>query len=231
MDEQQRPVITRAGDSTPLSTANTNHRSFSIGDTLREGWELTSGFKGTLWLALLIYVVLSVVLELVVGSLLGMNTQNGFGAVLTGAILFPLTIGIGILGIRRAAGEETDAMDIFSSYAFILPLIIGYIAYVVMVMLGLLLLIIPGIYLSVMLVWFGQIIVLKQLSPVDALKESWRRMKGNFWAYFAIGLVLGLGIIISAIPLGLGLIWTLPWAVATTGVLFNRLFDDQSAAF
>ena len=56
--------------------------------------------------------------------------------------------------------------------------------------LGLILLVIPGIYLLVRLAFIEQIVVCERLSGTAAMRRSFELTKGRFWQMILLGLVL-----------------------------------------
>lgn len=67
--------------------------------------------------------------------------------------------------------------------------------------LGILIWFIPMIYIGVRLSLGAQICVIKNLGPINSLKESWQITKGNFWLIFVTMLILSImSGIISLIP-------------------------------
>lgn len=80
----------------------------------------------------------------------------------------------------------------------------------VIVIVGLVLLIVPGIIAQVMLSLSVFFILEKGSGPVEALKESRRMTKGKRWDLFLFFVVAVLLNIAGAIPMGLGLLVTVP---------------------
>ena len=90
--------------------------------------------------------------------------------------------------------------------------------------LGLLALIIPGIYLAVCYELTIQLVGDQNLSAADAMKTSRKAIAHKWWAVFGLGLLVGLLTALSALALLIPLIWTIPWMMMTTGVLYRRIF-------
>ena len=83
----------------------------------------------------------------------------------------------------------------------------------VFVMLGLVALIIPGIYIAVKLLFTQQEVVINRLKPMDALKSSWEMTDGRFWEIFGFLLVV---LIISV------LIYFFVWAISLIAYLIPQ---------
>lgn len=73
-----------------------------------------------------------------------------------------------------------------------LHLLATQILYTIIVVLGFIALIIPGIYLLFRLILATPIVVLEKRNPLEALSRSWKLMKGNMWRVIAIMVVLAI---------------------------------------
>lgn len=176
-----------------------------IGKTLQGAWQLFKRNPGKL---ILIYFVFFLV-------------NLGAGVVLS---FIPLVGGIlsSIVGIILGAGvyyaylrfyREGDASidDIF----FPMKQNAGELAIMAVIksiflILGFILLVLPGIYLAVSYIFAELLIVDKNLTAWEALETSRKRVTKNWFVYFAFLLILLFINIIGLIPLGLGLFVTVP---------------------
>jgi uncharacterized membrane protein len=75
---------------------------------------------------------------------------------------------------------------------------------------GMLLVVIPGIIASLGLGFVPYLVVDRGMRPVESLKESWRITNGNKWRIFLLGLAL-LGVnLIGVLLLGIGVLASVP---------------------
>ena len=81
------------------------------------------------------------------------------------------------------------------------PLVFGSILLVLIVSLGMLLFVLPGIYWGVRLAFTLYAIVLEDKGATEGLGYSWNLVRGRwwgvFWAFLAVGLIFGIAILIS----------------------------------
>lgn len=93
------------------------------------------------------------------------------------------------------------------------------------VIIGVLIWLLPMIYIGVRLYLYAQACVIEDLGPVECLKRSWRTTKGNFWRIFATGLILAIigGIISAAVNL-------IPIIGSILGSLITTLFIAPATA-
>jgi uncharacterized membrane protein len=62
------------------------------------------------------------------------------------------------------------------------------------------------------------------LGPWQAIETSRKAVTKRWFQYFLLLLVVGLVVFVSARPLGIGLVWTAPWAINVIGVVYRRTF-------
>lgn len=204
-----------------------------IGDVLGEAWHKVKGMKGTLVVAAIIYGVavnlLSFVIAFVLG-LLGLIHDSEPGAlqiivsVLASALCYPLLAGLNMIGIRRAADQPATINELFAYFGLFVPLLITGLAITVLTYLGLFLLVLPGIYLGVSYALAIPLVVERGLSPWQAMEASRKAVGQHWFKVFGLFLALGLIMLLSAIPLLIGLVWTLPLAFIAIGVLYRTIF-------
>lgn len=193
--------------------------TLSVKESLRAGWKC---FKTRPWLfvqmglvLLAVNVVISLVQELITNQA-EQNTDPLFiGASLLVALMsvaasFLISMGETHFFLRAHDSVETASLKNLwhpkPFWKFAAAAILGGIA----MFIGLLLLIVPGIILGVLLVFFPFIIIEKGTGPIAALKESAALTKGNRWKIFWLSLAM-LGInILGLLALVVGLFVTIP---------------------
>jgi uncharacterized membrane protein len=94
-------------------------------------------------------------------------------------------------------------------------------------MLGFALLIIPGIYLSIGYMMTYPLIMDKDLSPWEAMEASRKAIHHHWFQIFGLFFVMGLIFIASALPLGIGLFWSIPMGVIMTGIIYRTIFGTE----
>ena len=184
--------------------------NFKAGEMIRFGWE---SFKKRPWF-LIGVLVITAVISSVIGYLAGLLGDNGIWAFagfvinITASIL----VAVGTTNLILKAHDSVESVTYselwhpkpFWSYLGVT------IIFSLAVILGLVLLIIPGIIVF-LAYQFGEYIVIdRNLGPVEALEESARITKGNrlelLWLAF---MILGLNIL-GALALLIGLLVTIP---------------------
>jgi len=186
--------------------------------------EAYASLKGKWGLAIggnLLFAIISMAVALVGWGTVGAD----WGANLTSLIFAPpLTIGMTIfsLNISRDNNPEIDNLFIPFKTSWV-NAILAYFMMGVLVAVGFILLIIPGIIAALM---FSQVFFImgedKEIGAYDALVKSMNMMKGYKWKFFRIALrIIGLAIL-CIFTLGIGFIWLLPYQ----NVVYAKFYDD-----
>ena len=201
---------------------------WSIGEVLKSASEKQVGFKFNYFIALVIYGAVSIAITLVQEATVGTTGDLAASLVeiIVTLILFPLGVGLGLLGIRRAAGKETPVSTLWEPYSHALPLIVMFVLMAVLIVAGFFLLVLPGIYLSIAYSFSPYLIVEKNMGVWEALETSRKAITEYWWRYFGLMLVALLLVIIGSIPLLIGLLWVLPIIAIATGEVFAKTFGS-----
>ena len=204
---------------------------WSIGEVLKTASEKQVGFKFNYVIALIIYGAISTAITFVQEASVGAS-GGGMASlveIVITLVLFPLGVGLGLLGIRRAAGKDTPVSTLWEPYSHALPLIVMFVLMAVLVVAGFFLLVLPGIYLSIAYSFAPYLIVEKNMGVWEALETSRKAITQYWWRYFGLMIVALVLIIIGAIPLLIGLIWVLPIVAIATGEVFAKTFGSPEA--
>lgn len=212
---------------------------FSIGAVISEAWAKTRGAKWTIHLSFLyaFLVMMGLMIGLVfLSTLLTEVTEDPSGnavlplviQVVVNLIMLPMMAGIMILGIKRSVEAPIKAGSIFAYFSKVIPLFLTMILMYIMIIIGFLLLVLPGIYLSVAYYMAMPLVAEKGMSPWQALETSRKAITRRWFSVFAFFIILSIIVFISAIPLGIGLIWTMPLMIIAFGILYRNMFGVEA---
>ncbi|MDP2837748.1 MAG: DUF975 family protein, partial [Candidatus Moranbacteria bacterium] len=178
---------------------------------MRFGWEQFKAHALFLWA-----VLGSLILAAVAFDSLGKATEDvvALSLIINLASLFvTVTMEIGLLRLSldlAQSGVEGKLSTLFSKYHLFFRYLGATILYSLMVVVGLVLFIVPGIYFAVKYQFFSYLIVDKDLGLLDALKKSGELTEGVRWHLFVFLLaIIGINIL-GVLALGIGLLVTLP---------------------
>ncbi len=203
----------------------------SIGRILDESWRRTRGLKGPVWGAYLLILLVIGVFNGLVGMTVG---AMGHGAVAVGfavaaqisvsLLFYPFMAGIMMMGVYRAVDLPVSCKMAFGFLGFVVPVLLASFLVGVFTVIGFMLLVIPGIYLSVAYLCVLPLIIDKKMGVWEAMETSRKGVSEHWFTVFLVYLIIGFIVMISAIPMGIGLIWTVPMMVAAGGIVYRDIF-------
>ncbi|WHI51497.1 hypothetical protein P3339_01285 [Microbulbifer sp. MLAF003] len=229
-------------DSGSLEKGIAGDYSFSIGEAISEGWQLSKGKKRTVWFAIILYVIAIAAISFVAGLLTGypaFDPVEAGNASLSSTIIYnlitaivgvPLVVGMMMVGIKIARKEETSGTEVFAHFDKIVPLCVTYIIMSILMGIGFLLLVIPGIYLAVAYMMALPLVIDQNLGPWKALEASRKAITKNWFAFLGFFIVLLLIYIAGGLALLIGLIWAIPLASIAYGVAYRKVFGGPQGA-
>ena len=213
---------------------------FTVGELIKEAWQKTKGAKGSIWGGTIVmYIILFTIsfggMSAFQGFYKGTDPTmvmgvNGVLQIVSSWLSMLMTGGIMLIGVHRVREQRVSWKMVFAGFSKALSITISLILMLSLVVIGFVFLILPGIYLSVGYALTLPLILDKGMGPWEALEASRKAIHKKWWTVFGIYLVMMLLYLVSVIPLGLGLIWTLPMFFVLTGVLYVRLFGFDEIA-
>ncbi len=108
------------------------------------------------------------------------------------------------LSLSDETGASPSVTEVWNrAVPSFLPVFLTGILAFLMVMIGLIFCLLPGIYLAIVLLPFPFVIVNERVSVIDAISRCFALVKDNFWMSFGVYLVAYLIVIVSAGAVGL----------------------------
>ncbi|QAY79599.1 hypothetical protein [Sphingosinicella sp. BN140058] len=144
---------------------------------------------------------------------------------------------VGVLAILRLAlpdGNSTVGGTIAAAFAILPFYFLANMLSSIILVIGLVLLIVPGLYLSGRLTPLGAVIVAEnRRNPIDALRRTFEITKGHGWAVFGLVVVIAIaGMIVMLVVNGLlGVIFRLVAGAEIGGFLTLIIGSATGAAF
>lgn len=153
--------------------------------------------------------------------------RSRFGSLLVVAVIamvaaigilfvFAAFVGLGIIGAAMSGrAEDITAMILASSTSILLGALVA-----------------SALAVPLMAAyWFAPaLVIMHDLSPVAAMKESFFACFRNFLPFLVYGIVMGIFAVVAAIPFGLGYLVWVPVAIASTYAAYRGIFTEPDAA-
>src|SRR4051794_5629755 len=194
-------------DAPELVAAEYLRRSVTIdiGSAVSRGWELVRDNMGVL----------------IGATVLGWLVTIGlaFVPVLGWVVGIVLLGGLDYVFIRRIRGEAVEIGDLFAGFniAFLHLALAGLLKWL-LTSLGLVLCILPGLYLAVGYVFALPLVIDKKMEFWPAMEVSRRVVHHHWWSMFALMIVLGLIAFVGFLACGVGAVVSVP--VSTAGLMY-----------
>ncbi|MEE2730895.1 MAG: hypothetical protein VYA55_08735 [Pseudomonadota bacterium] len=215
--------------------------SVELSDILSESWQKTKGSKRyILGAGILMYVIAFVVIAVVTAiSMFVMGTDPespGPMAILIQvvlqilfmALILPFSAGIFVMCLKQVQGVQPEFGDLFSCFNKTGKLLGCMILMYIMIFIGYLLFIIPGIYLNFAYILAIPLIVDRDMGPWEALETSRKAITKHWLSVFLFFIVLTIIMMVSMLPLFIGLIWSVPLMAIAMAVLYREVFGITS---
>lgn len=185
------------------------NKKFTIWEAIDYGWKST---EKNLWF-LVGLILFTFLLSMGTGWFPGLS------------FLISIFGGISILTAMLSlyAGKKIEVENLFSKYNLVLKYLVASVLYLIWVLVGLILFIIPGIYLMLKYQFFKFLIVDKGMEPVEALRESGRITEGHIWQLFGLFCISVAINILGVLAFGVGLFVTVPTTLLAYTFVYKKL--------
>jgi uncharacterized membrane protein len=206
-----------------------------VGSSYGNGWRQLWPHFLPLFLIGLIYFVLSSVIQvpsLMINGLLGSNeTALVVASLILGVFSFfysiffimPLGYGENFAYLKAARGEKVEVQDMFAVFKNYWNALGASLLVSIIVGIGLILLIVPGIIFACKLAFVPYLVVDKKMNVGKAIDTSWRMTNGYAGKVFLIGLLAIPIVIAGFICLGVGVIIACMWITLAEASLYHAV--------
>ena len=182
-------------------------------DSLKGKWGISIA-------ACLIVTIITIMVSLIGGYLIN---EDWGGNILSLFIVPPMGVGMALFFLNLYDGNKLEIRTIFNPFKEVwLNSVLAYFMMIVIIFIGSILFIIPGIIASLM---FSQVFYIiaedNKIDPYNALVKSKKMMEGNKWKLFKIILRILLLAIVCILTLGIGFIWLAPYQNAVYAKFYN----------
>ena len=196
--------------------------TFSKSDSIEQAWELV---KANFWFLVGLTFALLLVSNFFsyISDLLETEGLIFTLSIISWVIQVFLSIGIINISLKLARGEVASWGDLWTKRHLFWRYIGGSILYALIVSVGLLLLIIPGVIWALKYQFFTYILVDKELSIWAALKDSSRLAQGHKGNIFVLNILLTLIAVLGLLLFFIGLLAAMPIIWLTYALVYLKL--------
>ncbi|HHE32935.1 MAG TPA: hypothetical protein ENL07_10035 [Chlorobaculum parvum] len=186
---------------------------------MQKGWEMFKGHIGEfVGFTLLVFAI----------SLASIKLET-FGSLIFSALAAPLYAGYSIAAFRILTGKSLQFSDFFRGFNYFLPLFLAGLASGIIVSIGFMLLIIPGIYLAIGYMLATFLIIDYRMEFWQAMETSRKIVTKNWFAFFVLAIVLALINLLGTLALGVGLLISAPVSACAAAIAYKEIVGLNSS--
>ncbi|MFC1914647.1 hypothetical protein ACFLWK_00100 [Chloroflexota bacterium] len=139
----------------------------------------------------------------------------------------PKDYGVSFAYLKAARGEKLEIKNMFEGFQNYWNAVLASLLVSVIVVIGLILLIVPGIIFGCKLAFTPYLVVDRKMAVIEAVKYSWHMTNGHAWKVFFI-LLLAIPIIIAGlICFGVGVILSFMWISMAFASLYHAVSTEM----
>ena len=196
---------------------------FQIGEALTLSWGKFKEHFVFLWVTLGVTIALSALMG-AVEKVVGEGSVSFLVSIVSTFLTMTVQLGLTRLYLDLIdSNTEGKVGALFSQYRLFFRYVGAAILFGLMVFFGVLLFIVPGIYLALKYQFFSELIVDKQLGIMESLRKSGEITEGIKWQLLGFSLVLAGVNVLGALCFGLGLLVTIPVTTVAYFIVYRKL--------
>jgi uncharacterized membrane protein len=152
------------------------------------------------------------------------------GAVYSILLVSPVNYGVSFSYLKAARGDRLEIKNMFEAFQNYWNAVLASLLVTVIVIIGFILLIVPGIIFACKLAFTPYLVVDRKMEVIEAVKGSWNMTNGHAGKVFLIGL-LGVPICIAGlICCGIGIILSIMWISMAFASLYYAVSLSSEAS-
>lgn len=204
-------------------------KQFLIGEALKKGW---IGFKENMLFFFLFFLSAALIgggiayaasllqiTEPYISNVLSIVFQTVFSTIL-GMALYRISLQI-------VDGKKPTWHNVFEDFNKFFNYYFGSLFYGICVGIGLLLLIVPGVYLSLKWLFWPLNVVDKGMGPIESLKESSKQTEGIKWDLLGLFIVTILINVLGVLCLLIGMFVALPVTMIAWAHIYRKITEPS----
>jgi uncharacterized membrane protein len=140
-----------------------------------------------------------------------------------------LSLGFTKIILLLVQDKYVEVADMFNNFGIFLSYFVASFLYGIAVVLGLFLLVIPGIFIAIRFQFYPYIIIEEGETSFSALQKSYYLSEDLSWELFLLGVVIVAINALGTLLFGIGIIFTYPLTTMATAVVYKGLIEEANA--
>lgn len=145
-------------------------------------------------------------------------------------VLPVITYGSKLIYLDAVRDKEIDIKKLFDGFRIYLNIILANLLKTVLVFVGFLMLIIPGIIAACRLAFVPYLVMDEKLDGVQAVERSWKLTRGKGWTIFFMGITSFFIVIAGLICLIIGIFPALIWVHSSFASLYQAALNEENGS-
>lgn len=141
-----------------------------------------------------------------------------------------VTIGLITISLKYLRSNNASFQDALAHKDKYIKYLLGSIYYSVIVLVGIILLIVPGVIWALRYQFYGYLILDQGLSVKEALAKSKELTQGKLWQLFLFSLALVGVNLLGVLVLGIGLLISVPVSLLAVATVYQKLSGSAPAS-
>lgn len=217
-----------------LKSALRGDYHFDLKQVLRSGWELTQIDKASMVQGVIIMIAVALMVMSAgqyISDLKDIDPQDpGFRLgldMLMVILITPLAAGLMMMGINASIGGKNKLSNVFEFVNRSLVITVTAIMTAALVQIGLLFLILPGLYLMVATGFAIPLVLEKKMLPARAIFTSIKVVNHQWLSFVKLYGVFAALFVLVIITFGIAIIWVSPFYYNVKGILYRDIFGVE----
>lgn len=197
---------------------------FEMGESLRFGWDTVKANIG-FFIGLLIVAFLIQIIPRFIGEVIYHKLPLISLVLYLIATVLEIVVSLGLIkvSINFCDGIKGKLDDLLSSFNLVLTYFAAALVYLLIVIAGLFLLVVPGVIWFIKYSMFPYFIVDQKMGPIEAIKASGKATSVAKFQLFLFWLLLGLVNLGGLLALGIGLFVSIPVSMVSYAYVYRQL--------
>ena len=203
---------------------------FSAKEAFKFGWATV---KANVWFFIALFAAV-ILIYIGFDRLAAITKEDTISSTVVGLAswILQILISIGLIRVplKFIDGQKAEFGDLVTGGKWFFKYFAGSLLYMLIVLGGLILLVVPGVIWAVRFQFFGYLIIDRGLGPVEALKKSWAITKGSFWDLIIFSVLLALVNALGVLALVVGTLITAPISLLAMAFVYRKLLSSATPA-
>ncbi len=197
---------------------------------IKQGWKFTCGNFGKIFLFGLVYLVLSLFITTLESLAIEAELAESLMQILSYILQTFIGMGIFAFALALVKGQDASISQLFGqSGGKLLKVCVASLLYGIMVVLGFICFVIPGIYLTIRFFYYQAAIIDKDLGIIESFSYSSKLTRDNKLNILGLHVLNFLIVIAGFLAFGIGLFWAVPTVWLASVISYCYLHDGERA--